>query len=99
MVIVVSGTIASGKSSVARALAECCSAAGCTSAVVDIDLVYEMIAGAEPRKDDGSSSSKDPASAPAARRVNFHIGIAVVVVDGEFMTPEDRGDLDRWAAG
>jgi len=43
MVIVICGPIASGKSTVARAVARSFEHLGTQAAVVDLDLVYEML--------------------------------------------------------
>jgi adenylylsulfate kinase-like enzyme len=50
--IVISGPIASGKSTVAGALARECKRRGATAAVIDLDVVYEMLEPDAARKDD-----------------------------------------------
>jgi hypothetical protein len=93
-VVVVSGPIASGKSSLARELAirleESC---GIGVAVVDLDLVYEMLDPAGRPKDDGRLWS-------LARRISGRLAAAFltegrcVVVEGDLATDEALGELE-----
>jgi tRNA uridine 5-carbamoylmethylation protein Kti12 len=99
MLIVVSGTVASGKSTLSRALADEYERRGHRTAVIDLDLVYEMIGGVGAKKD-------DPATWQLARRAsgvlaaNFEReGIDVVIVDGEFLTAADRSEFTTATAG
>ena len=93
-VVVVSGPIASGKSSLARALAirleESC---GVGVAVVDLDLVYEMLDPAGRPKVDGRLWS-------LARRISGRLAAALltegccVVVEGDLATDVALGEFE-----
>ena len=93
-VVVVSGPIASGKSSLARALAirlqESC---GVGVAVIDLDLVYEMLDPAGRPKDDGRLWS-------LARRISGRLAAALltegccVVVEGDLATDVALGEFE-----
>jgi adenylylsulfate kinase-like enzyme len=95
MVIVITGPIASGKSTVAQALAGELERTGVRVAVIDLDVVYDML------KTKGSTS--DDASWALARRgvatlVNTfeEEGVAAVIADGSFNTPRDRAIMSRY---
>lgn len=92
MVIVICGPIASGKSTVARALAQLFERQGLAAAAIDLDLIYEML-----RTDDPSKTS--PATWRRARRtaagltdVLLREGVGVVIAEGDFLTSEERAD-------
>ena len=97
--MVVGGPIASGKSSLARALAirleESCVAG---VAVVDLDLVYEMLDPAGRAKDDGRLWS-------LARRISGRLAAALVtegrcvVVEGDLATDVALGELEGELSG
>ena len=93
-VVVVSGPIASGKSTFARALSarleETC---GAGVAVVDLDLVYEMLDPARRRKDNAHLWS-------LARRISGRLAAALlaegrcVVVEGDLATDVALGEFE-----
>jgi adenylylsulfate kinase-like enzyme len=93
VLIVIGGPIGSGKSTLARALAQEFERRGSTAAAVDLDVVYDML---EP-----SGAPKDQALKwSAARRVAAGLAdallaerIAVVIVEGDFLTPSDRAEF------
>lgn len=93
VVIVITGTIASGKSTLARAVAQTFEGAGRKAAVVDLDLVYEML-------DPARAVKANHAIWAQARRVSARVadallaeGTDVVVVEGEFLGSAARGEL------
>jgi adenylylsulfate kinase-like enzyme len=94
MVIVITGPIASGKSTIARELARELERTNVRVAVIDLDLIHDGL------KTDGSRP--DEASWALARHeavtlanAFLHEGVAVVVAEGSFNTPDDRAALAR----
>ena len=92
MVIVICGPIASGKSTVAKALAQLFEQQGFPAAAIDLDLVYEML------QTDGSAKAS-PTTWRRARRaaagltdVLLREGVAVVIAEGDFLTAEERAE-------
>ena len=92
MLIVICGPIASGKSTVARALARLLERQGLGVATIDLDLVYEML-----QADRSVKSS--PATWRRARRVAAGLadvllreGVGVVIAEGDFLTSEERAE-------
>jgi chloramphenicol 3-O-phosphotransferase len=92
MLVVVSGPIASGKSSLARAVACEFGKRGQKAAAVDLDLIYEML-------DPARAPKTDLARWTQARRISARVATALlaenvaVVVEGEFLTPAERTDF------
>ena len=92
IVVVITGPIASGKSTLGRAVAIQLSDRGLGSAVVDLDLVYEML---DPRRDPKTDASRWT----EARRLAGKIAAGLltqrpaVVVEGEFETEVQRADF------
>jgi adenylylsulfate kinase-like enzyme len=90
--VVISGPIASGKSSTAQELAVRARAKGRGAAVVDLDRVYLML-------DDGpamreASRSRQARRAAAALANQFlSEGIELVVVEGDFWSADARADF------
>jgi shikimate kinase len=87
LVVVISGPIASGKSTLSRALAAELDGKGVAAAVIDLDLVYEML---DPRR-----RVKDDAGLWAdARRVAGRLTTALlaenrcVIAEGDFATDQ-----------
>jgi adenylylsulfate kinase-like enzyme len=89
-VIVINGTIASGKSATARALAREVERRGVTAAAIDLDLVYEMLEHDGARKDDDAKWIRARRAAAALANRFAKDGVEFVIVEGEFLTPEDR---------
>jgi predicted kinase len=92
MVIVICGPIASGKSTVARELAQLFERQGLRAAAIDLDLVYEML------QTDGSAKTS-PAAWRRARRaaagltdVLLREGVGVVIAEGDFLTSDERAE-------
>src|SRR4051812_13973730 len=84
-VIVISGSIASGKSTLAGAVAAELANEGTRCAVIDIDVLHDML-----------SDGLDPAWAIARQAAGpltdsfLTAGVQVVVVDGDFVTATER---------
>jgi hypothetical protein len=89
--VAITGCIASGKSTVARLLAARLRATGRTAAVIDLDLVYEMLA--DDPKSDPAVWSRTRKLAGAIAAASFAEGAAVVIVEGELWSRQDRADL------
>jgi adenylylsulfate kinase-like enzyme len=91
MVIVISGPIASGKSSVARGVARSLRGRGIATAIVDLDELYakEAQTMGEPRS---TAARWRAARRAAAALANSHTaeGLAAVIVEGSFQTQRDR---------
>jgi hypothetical protein len=92
IVVVITGPIASGKSTLSRAVAVELADRGSDSAVVDLDLVYEMF-------DPGRGPKTDEARWREARRLAGKIAAGLegrrsaVVLEGEFGTHAQRADF------
>jgi chloramphenicol 3-O-phosphotransferase len=92
VLLVITGPIASGKSTLARAVARDLDEQGMRTAAVDLDLVYEML-------DPFRAPKTDDAKWTQARRISARLadvliadGVAVIV-EGDFQTAEKRADL------
>ena len=90
MLIVISGPIASGKSTVARALARDLGRSGTAVAMIDLDLVYDMLEPDHVRKDDAAKWLRARRASAALADAFLLDGVEVVIVEGEFLTPDDR---------
>lgn len=84
-VLIINGPIASGKSTVAEALAAESRTSGSTAAVVGLDLVYAMLQQAALMSDPHISRL---ARRAAAARVEQYVldGFQMVIVEGDFWT-------------
>jgi adenylylsulfate kinase-like enzyme len=89
MVIVITGPIASGKSTIARELARELKRPPMRVAVIDLDLLYEMLAANGPKFDEPTWTLARQAAAALANTF-LEAGVAVVIADGSFNTPSDR---------
>ena len=93
MLLVVTGPIASGKSTLARAVACELERRGAKAAAVDLDLVYEML--------DPPRGAKTDRQREQARRMTGRLAAALladgvaVVVEGEFLTRDQRVEFTR----
>jgi len=94
-VIVITGPIASGKSTIARELARDLGRAGLPVALIDLDVVHDTLGS------DGQETNE--AIWPLARReaatlANTFLaeGRAVVVAEGSFNTPGDRASFAQY---
>ncbi len=94
MVIVITGPIASGKSTVARALYDELAGLGVRAAVIDLDIIEGMLSPESP--------SHDLATWTVARRATASLastflaeGVAVVIADGSYNRPIDRAAFEQ----
>jgi adenylylsulfate kinase-like enzyme len=90
MLVVITGPIASGKSTLAREVARQLGEGGVRAAVIDLDLVHDMLVA-------GRSETGGDASWALARRASAALadafladGVAVVIADGSFNAAGDR---------
>jgi adenylylsulfate kinase-like enzyme len=93
VLIVISGPIASGKSTVARSLAQEFERAGMTAAAIDVDVVYDMLEHKTARKLDGAKWAHARHGAAVLANGLMTDGIEVVIVEGDFLTPKDRASF------
>jgi cytidylate kinase len=94
VLIVISGPIASGKSSIARGVARELERQAVSTAVIDLDLLYDMQA--HPNADAKGEAARWQAARRAAAAVAESFlgdGIAAVVVEGSFQDGDARGAL------
>jgi len=92
-VIVVCGPIASGKSTLARAVARTLNDRGIVTAAIDLDLVYEMIAPGTESKSDAPTWSRARTVAARMAGALFEHGVEAVVLEGDFLAPDERAEL------
>ncbi len=94
VVIVITGPIASGKSTIAKALAAALIDAGVRAAVIDLDVVHdEVVADGAPADDDAWTSARRRAA--AATNALASDGVDVVIAEGSYNRPGDREAFDR----
>jgi predicted kinase len=90
--LVISGPIAAGKSTVAAALATAFRDSGRTAAVVDLDRIYMMFDNRPPMTD--PRTSRQARRTAAALTDHFVLdGIELVIVEGTFWTESERDEL------
>ena len=90
--LVISGPIAAGKSTVAAALATAFRDSGRTAAMVDLDRIYMMFDDRPPMTD--PRISRQARRAAAALTDHFVLdGIELVIVEGTFWTESERDEL------
>lgn len=89
MVIVITGSIASGKSTVAHELAGVLAGRNVRAEVIDLDVVYELLAGDGPKSDPATWAL---ARREAAIRAKAFLAqsVAVVIAEGSFNELGDR---------
>jgi predicted kinase len=92
MMIVITGPIASGKTAIARGLARELGRRHIRVAVIDLDLIFEMLAITEPASEDAAWALARRAAAVLANTF-LEGGVAVVVADGSYNKPADRADF------
>ena len=93
MLIVVNGSIASGKSTIARAYARHLAARGIAAAVIDLDLLYDMHHHASGvAKDDEKTWAIARRAAAALTDIFLAEDVRDIVVEGTFFTPADRAE-------
>ena len=94
MVIVITGPIASGKSTVAGELARRLGLMGVRVALIDLDLVHDqLIANGSPP--DHSTWLMARRNTATAANAHLDHGVAVVIADGSFNLPSDRAVLRK----
>jgi AAA domain-containing protein len=102
VVIVINGPVASGKSTVARALAREVERRGRTAAAIDLDLLYETLEHNGARKDDNRKWHRARLAAAALAGCLEADGVDVVIVEGDFLAAIGRSTfvaaLERAAA-
>jgi predicted kinase len=89
VLIVITGPIASGKSTVAGELARELERAGHRVAVIDLDLVHDMLSTGGRPSDDATWALARRAAATLANAF-LDAGMEVVVAEGSFNRPDDR---------
>jgi shikimate kinase len=95
MVIVIAGPIASGKSTIARAVARELERRGVRVAVIDLDVVHDELTAGEPNAGDATWPLARRAAASLASAL-LEAGVVVVVAEGSFNTASAR---DEFAQG
>jgi adenylylsulfate kinase-like enzyme len=93
MVIVITGPIASGKSTIARELARELERSGGRPAVIDLDLVHDMLVAGGSTSDDAAWALARRAAATLATTFQEG-GVTVVIAEGSFNRPLDRAAFD-----
>jgi tRNA uridine 5-carbamoylmethylation protein Kti12 len=91
VLIVITGPIASGKSTIAGALARELERRGATAAVIDLDLVYEMLSRGPKDNDIYWRLARRAAAALADSLLED--GVSIVIAEGEFLTAEHREEI------
>lgn len=89
MVIVITGPIASGKSTVARELAIELESVGVRAAIIDLDVLHDLLTANGSTSDDSTWTLARRAAATAANAYAEE-GVTVVIADGSFNMPIDR---------
>ena len=97
MLIVITGPIASGKSTVARALAHELARVDVRAAVIDLDILEDMLTADGPKSDPATWTLARHAAATLANTF-LSGGIAVVIADGSFNSTSDRAALEQHLA-
>jgi predicted kinase len=93
LAIVIGGPIASGKSSLAVAVARGLERMGLQAATIDLDLIYEMLEHTRGRKSDPAVWSRARRVAGALTKALFDDGIDVVVAEGDFLDERERAEF------
>jgi adenylylsulfate kinase-like enzyme len=89
VILVITGPIASGKSTVARELARQLESSDVRVAVIDLDLVHDALtANGSPPGDESWALARRWAASEATAFVRD--GVAVVIAEGSFNLPSDR---------
>jgi adenylylsulfate kinase-like enzyme len=89
MVIVITGPIATGKSTVAGELARALEADGIRAAVIDLDLIHDELIATGSVAGDSTWTEARRRAAVAANTFSRD-GVAVVIAEGSFNLPTDR---------
>ena len=94
MVIVITGPIASGKSTIARKVAVELGRGRMRAAVIDLDLLEGMLR-TDGRASDDSTWAIARHAAAMLTNAFLERGVAVVIAEGSFNTPSDRAGFAR----
>lgn len=92
-IIAVTGPIASGKTTVTEALAQHLRDRGSSAAAIDLDLVYEMLADPELRKDDETTWARSRRMAGALAAALIRDGVQTVAIEARLTTVDARREL------
>jgi adenylylsulfate kinase-like enzyme len=92
-VVAVTGPIASGKTTVTEALAQHLRDAGSSAAAIDLDLVYEMLADADVRKDDETTWARSRRMAGALAAALLRDGVQTVAIEAQLASANARREL------
>jgi adenylylsulfate kinase-like enzyme len=95
MVIVITGPIASGKTTIARELGRELERTHVRMAVIDLDLLFDMLTADGPTSDDVKWTLARRAAATLANTF-LDEGVDVVIADGSFNTATDRAAFARF---
>jgi chloramphenicol 3-O-phosphotransferase len=93
MLIVITGPIASGKSTLARAVASEFGNRGMQAAAVDLDLIYEMLDPSGSPKDDETTWRRARRASARLAETMLAEGMRVVVVEGDFVSRAARSEF------
>lgn len=94
MVVVITGPIASGKSTLARALYRELARLDVRAAVVDLDVIADMLRASGPTSDAATWTLARRASASLANAF-LKSGVTVVIADGSFNQASDRAAFEQ----
>jgi predicted kinase len=90
---VIGGPIASGKSTLAIAVARAFECRGLVAATIDLDLVYEMLEHARAPKNDAVLWTRARRTAGALTKALLADGVDVVIAEGDFIDDPSRQEL------
>jgi adenylylsulfate kinase-like enzyme len=90
---VIGGPIASGKSTLAIAVARAFECRGLAAATIDLDLVYEMLEHVRAPKNDAALWSRARRTAGAFTKALLAEGVDVVIAEGDFLDDPSRQEL------
>jgi predicted kinase len=93
MLVVITGPIASGKSTLARAVAREFGDRGMEAAAVDLDLIYEMLDPSGSPKDDEKMWRRARRASARLAEMLLAEGMRFVVVEGDFVSPAARSEF------
>jgi hypothetical protein len=85
-ILVISGSIASGKSTLSRALSAELSRKGTRCAVIDIDVLHGMLS-----DDQDATWAISRQTAGSLTDAFLAAGVEIVIIDGEFIAASERG--------
>jgi adenylylsulfate kinase-like enzyme len=94
VVVVITGPIASGKSTVAKELARVLGRAEVPAEIIDLDLVHDRLP-PNGTKSEASTWALARRETATVANILLDAGVAVVIADGSFNVPSDRAALTR----